>query len=401
MKDRKKTILLVAMLLVLGVGGFLVTKYVFGQDKPVKTDQKSAQTAKTPPKSQAKKTSLRLIAGGDMLPHDAINKAAKTANGYDYLPFMKNFQPYFARADVRFCVQAVPAGGEAYGISGYPVFNAPVEFTRDMTLLGCNVVTTGTNHSNDKGQPLINANLEVWDKQPGILAEAGSNRSVEEQRKTHYFEKDGVKFAFLAYTTYNNTKNVTSYGVNMWDEATAARELAAAQQNADITLVSIRWGTEYSPDINGSQARLSQFLADNGADVVFGHGQHVQGPVKKLAKKGGGETVVWYGIGNFVNAQLPPETLFNGLPIVDIDIPTKKVTNLAFLPFYMHYEWTPEQKAREDLLARKNFMMYTLDQAAAPLARSQNKTTIAEQKQRLQTVLNKFTPVKILEPNQY
>ncbi len=383
------------------MAGFLANKYVINQDKPHQTTEKSSKTAKGSTKTPAKKTTLRLIAAGDMLPHDALNKAAKTSAGYHYLPFMKNLQPYFARADVRFCVQAAPAGGEAYGISGYPVFNAPLEFTQDMTKLGCNVVTTGTNHSNDKGQPLINANLDEWDKQPGILAEAGSNRTSEEQSKMHYFEKDGIKFAFLAYTTYNNTKNATSYGVNMWNEAMAARELAAAQQNADITLVSIRWGTEYSPAINPSQARFAQFLADNGADVVFGHGQHVQGPVKRLVKKDGGETIVWYGIGNFVNAQLPPETLFNGLPVVDVDIPTKKVTTLSFLPFYMHYEWTPAEKDRQDLLARKNFMMYSFDQAAEPLARSQNNTTLGEQKQRLQAVLNQFTPVKILEPNQY
>lgn len=401
MKRKRNVCLLIVVVLVLGAAGFFTSKYLGSHDKAAQTPAKRTQSGQKSQKTPPKKTTLRLIAAGDMLPHDALNQAAKTANGYDYLQFMKNLQPYFKRADVRFCVQAVPAGGEAYGISGYPVFNAPVEFTRDMTRLGCNVVTTGTNHSNDKGQPLINANLEVWDKQPGILAEAGSNRTPEEQNKMHYFEKDGIKFAFLAYTTYNNTHNGTSYGVNMWDEATAARELAAAEQNADITLVSIRWGTEYSPDINPSEARFAQFLADHGADVVFGHGQHVQGPVKRLAKKGGGETIVWYGIGNFVNAQLPPEALFNGIPVVDIDIASKKVSSLSFLPFYMHYEWTPEQKAREDLLARKNFMMYTLDQAAAPLARSQNNTTLAAQKQRLQTVLNQFTPVKILEPNQY
>jgi poly-gamma-glutamate synthesis protein (capsule biosynthesis protein) len=187
----------------------------------------------------------------------------------------------------------------------------------------------------------------------------------------------------------------------MFNEARAASELAEARGHADIILVSMRWGTEYSPDINPEQERLGQFLASHGADIVFGHGQHVQGPVKRLPKASGGETVVWYGIGNFLNAQIPPETLFNGLPIIDIDLETKQIKSLAFLPFYMHYEWTPEQKAHEELAARTNLMMYAFDQAVPYLERSQNNTTVEAQTARLQAVLNHYTNVTLLSPDQY
>jgi hypothetical protein len=398
MRNKKKLLIVIGVLLVvLGGAAFALLKKGKA-DPPV---AKQTTQAQTPPSQPAAKKSLRIIAAGDMLPHDSINQAAKAGGSYDYLQFMKNFQPYFQKADVRFCVQAVPGGGEAFGISGYPVFNAPVEFTRDMGKLGCNVIDTGTNHTNDKGQPLINATLDEWAKQPDILATAGANHSAEEQKKIRYFTKDGVKFALLSYVTYNNTSNGTPYGVNMFNEATAARELAEARRNSDLIIVSMRWGTEYSPQINGRQAQLSAFLADNGADLVFGHGQHVQGPVKKLPKKGGGETVVWYGIGNFISAQLEPEALFNGIPVVDVDIASKKITDLKFLPFYMHYEWTPEQKAREDLRSRKNYMMYTLDQAEEPLKRSQNNTSVKAQTDRLQAVLNQSTKVTLIGPSQY
>lgn len=399
-RSKKPLIILVVLMLVIATAGagywFMVKK------KPVQSKAPTTSTATAQPEVpvQEKKT-LRLIAAGDFLAHDAINGAAKTPAGYDYAPFMKNFQPYFQKADVRFCVQGVPGGGEAFGISGYPVFNSPLEFIRDMSGLGCNVINTGTNHTNDKGQPLINATLDAWDKQQNLLAVAGANRSDAERAKIRYFSNSGLKFAFLSYVTYNNTTPANAYSVNTFDEASAKTELATARQTADIVLVSMRWGTEYSPDINPVQERLGKFLADNGADIVFGHGQHVQGPVKKLPKNNGGETLVWYGIGNFVHAQLQPETIFNGVPIVDIDLATKKVSGVAFLPFYMHYEWTAEQKARQDLLSRKNFMMYTFDQAAVPLALSQNKTTIEVQNARLTSVLNKFTKVDILTANQY
>lgn len=403
----KKPLIIFTILLLLLAGGVGAGYWFFiRKDKPVQSTQAPVATEEQAPQEpqQNQKTMLRIIAAGDFIAHDALNAAAKTANGYDYAPFMKNFQPYFAKADVRFCVQGISAGGAAVGpIIGYPSFNAPVEFSRDMAGLGCNVINTGTNHSNDKGQKQINATLDGWDQlqNKNIVAIAGTNRSAEERAKIRYFTSNGVKFAFLSYVTYNNTTPETPYGVNTFDENVARTEITEARKNADIILVSMRWGTEYSPDINPTQEKWAQLLADSGADIVFGHGQHVQGPVKKLPKAGGGETLVWYGIGNFLNAQIPPETLFNGIPVVDVDIATKKVSNVAFLPFYMHYEWTTQQKAKQDLLARKNFMMYTLDQAADPVDRSQVGSTIDAQTKRLTDVLNKFTKVEIITPSQY
>jgi poly-gamma-glutamate capsule biosynthesis protein CapA/YwtB (metallophosphatase superfamily) len=401
-RSKKPLIIFLVLLLLAGSAG--AGYWFFIRKKPTPPVQQQAAQEPVKEESTPQKTTVRIIAAGDFLPHDSINAAAKTAEGYDYLKMMKNFQPYFEKADVRFCVQGVSAGGAAAGpITGYPSFNAPVEFSRDMALLGCNVINTGTNHSNDKGQKQINATLDGWDslQNKNIVAIAGTNRSPEEKAKIRYFTSNGLKFAFLSYVTYNNTTPETPYGVNTFDEASAKTELAEARKNADIILVSMRWGTEYSPDINPRQEQLGQFLADNGADVVFGHGQHVQGPVKRLPKQSGGETVVWYGIGNFINSQVPPETVLNGIPVVDVDIASKKISNLAFLPFYMHYEWTAAEKASEKLNARKNFMMYTFDQAVDPLSKSQNNTTIEAQTKRLTDILNKFTKVEVITPTQY
>jgi hypothetical protein len=67
----------------------------------------------------------------------------------------------------------------------------------------------------------------------------------------------------------------------------------------------------------------------------------------------------------------------------------------------MHYEWTADEKAREDLLKRHAFTMVPLDQAADLLARSQNNTTVAAQTQRVQAVLNQFTPVTLVTSKTY
>lgn len=396
--NKKKRILIVIAVVVLVAFVSVITFAVLSSNKT-----KSPNIQQTAKKKETKPQAIRLIASGDELPHDAVNKNAKTADGYDYRQFFSEVQPIFDGADIRFCNQEVPSAAPAAGpVSGYPVFNAPSVFAKDLSGVGCNVINTATNHSNDKHQAGIDATQNEWDKLPK-LAVAGGNRSQAEQDKVRYFTMKGVKFAFLAYNYQSNDNNLTSYGVNMFNEDLIKKQLAEAKQNGAYTLVSMHWGTEDSPDIDSSQERWSKLLADNGADIVLGTGPHVLEPVKKLPKMGGGETLVWYSLGNMLNTQLDNGGLFNGFAIMDFTISKNKPTlkSISFLPTYMHYEWTVQEKAAQNLLARKNLKIYPLDKAAEPLAKSQNNTTVQEQEERIKKTLNTYTVVPIIKSNQY
>ncbi len=398
-----KWVLLVLLVVLLTGGGYYYAKYYrvekISKNEVANKAQETSDTAK--PKSEEKKI-VKLIATGDMIAHSAILEQGKKPNGtYDFTPMLANMKPLFDKADVRFCNQATPAGGESFGYSGYPVFNAPLEWPRAIEGVGCNVLNIGTNHTNDKGQGLIDATTAAWDNRPNVLAAVGANRSAEEQAKIRYFKQDGVKFAILSYTTYSNSQPTTTYGINMYEKARAGKQITEAKNNADIVLVSMRWGTEYSPLINAQQDQIAQELADDGADIVLGHGPHVLEPVKKLTGKSGNPTLVWFSLGNFLNAQIETEGLIGGFAIMDIDIANKKVSDPRFLPTYMHYEWTPSQKAAGDLLARKNFQMYPLDQAATPMAKSQINTTVEAQTDRVTKVLNTYMPVAIINSSQF
>lgn len=381
-------------LIVLGVGLLVVLK-------PKPASQPDVPTPIVLPPEGQNPNRVRIIATGDVIPHDAMNAAAKNGNNYNYLQFMDNMLPLFAAADVRFCNQAVLGAGEKFGIKGYPVFNSPTQVARDMQKVGCNVVNTGSNHTNDLGQAEINASVAAWDDLPNMLAVAGANRSEAEKQQVRYFEKKGVKFAFLSYTTYTNTPGKTSYGLTIFNESLAKKQLQEARKSADIVMVSMRWGTEYSPKINAQQTTQANFLAKHGADIVLGHGPHVLEPVKKLKRLGGRDTYVWFSLGNFLNAQLEVEGRVNGLAVMDIDTITKKITTIGYLPTYMHYDWTTAQAAREDLMARKNFEMYLLEEAAEPLKKSQLNTTVETQQRYVQKVLNTYTKVPILTSQQY
>ena len=399
-RRNKKPLIIVMVVLALtglGVGYAMIrSSNTTSDDAALSSSDDGSETENT-----AEDTTLRLVATGDMIAHDSLIANAKTATGsYDFLALMNEMKPYFEQADARFCNQATPAGGEQFGISGYPVFNAPLEFNAGIADVGCNVINLGTNHTNDKGQSLINAMVADWQSRD-VLATAGANRSQAEREDISYFESKGIRFAFLSYSTYTNDPSSNSYGLVMYDAATAQAEIAKAKANADFVLVSMRWGEEYSDSVSAAQDRVAQSVVDAGADFVFGHGPHVLQSVKKITAAGGSEATVWYSLGNFLNTQIPVEALVGGFAVMDIDIASKTLQDISFLPVYTHYDWTADEAARQDLLARDNVQMQVLDKSADLLARSQLDTTVEAQTERVREVLNRYTTVDILSSEQY
>lgn len=350
---------------------------------------------------------IRLIAAGDFNYNDTVNLSAKESDGtYNYLKLEPKFPAIFHAADIRFCNQITLIAGQKFPIIGYPKFNAPLDAAVDMQKLGCNLINMASNHSFDFNQDAITTNVNEWSQLPGILAAAGMNRSPQELQQVHYFTIQGVKFAFVAYTTYINTDAPVQndYGVTQFSKTLAHQQISEAKQNgAQFIIASMRWGTEYSPDITSTQQADAQFLADEGVSLVLGHGTHVAQPVQTLTGAGGNKTTVWYGLGNYINSQIPAETLFGGLAVIDIDPTSHQVITNQLLPLYVHYEWTAAQAQAQDLLTRKNFMMYLLEDTTQQMIDSQQlHTTVAEQKQRLQTVLNQQgTNVSLITSQQY
>lgn len=405
-KGRKKIVILVIIALILIAG---VIAFMFNRKSPANTASSPTKSSKTSAKTAVDPHAnrIRVLMAGDFIAHDSINSQAKQADGtYDYLPMIKDFTPIFNAADIRFCHDANLNGGAAFKIAGYPKFNSPTEFARDMGKVGCNLVATGSNHSFDRDQAAIDASIDAWKQSPNMLAVVGQNHDQAQHDAVNYFTVKGVKFAFLAYTTYLNldAPAQNNYGVNVYSNEYAAAQIKTAKDNgAKVIITSIRWGAEYSGDVSVSQKSTAQFLADQGVDLIIGHGSHVLEPAAQLTGAGGKKSLVWYSIGNFLNTQEPAETLFNGLPVVDFDKNTLAITNMQFLPIYQHYEWTAAQAKADDIAARTNIHMYLLEQATQAMIDAQQlHTTVAAQKERMTNTLNTAgLTIKLITSKQY
>lgn len=397
---RRKRLIVGVAAAVLCVFVVVVTLYVrHGQSVSVKTVK---TTQNNPPKTQSpavtdmsqQPATIRLIATGDMLPHDSVNQNAKTATGYDYLPYFARVQSYMTSGDMAYCNQESPSDPNK-SVTGYPTFNAPISFATDLSKVGCNIINLANNHADDKGQSGIDATRGVWDGMQ-TLAVAGTARTAAEQDKVATFTVKGVSFAFLSYTQCSNNAGVSSYGLNILSKSLADAQIAAARAaHVDMIIVGVHACNENRSTQDAWQDQWAQYFADKGVDIVIGTGPHWLQPVKRIAKAGGGTTVVWFSLGNMLSTQLDIRGLIGCVAVTDIDVTTKTVSSLGCLPTYMHYEWTAAEKAAEKLAARHNLALYPLDQAAEPLARSQNNTTVAAQTEFVTKVLNTYTPVTI------
>jgi poly-gamma-glutamate capsule biosynthesis protein CapA/YwtB (metallophosphatase superfamily) len=391
---RRRFAVVLLALLSLTVAGFAV-KDKFGRETTGRVTNSSSDSSKV-----EEKTKLRLLATGDFIAHEAINLAAKTQDGYDYTSFVADMKPVFATSDINFCNQATQAAGQQFGVTGYPSFNAPSEWVDMMSGLGCNVINTASNHSFDRGQRLIDANVDLWSAK-NALAVVGQNKSNDKKSQTGIFEVNGVRFGFLAYTTYSNIRPSNDYGVNSYSRQTAEEQIKSfAESQVDIVIVSMRWGTEYSSSLNEFQKTEAQYLSNLGVDLILGHGPHVLQPFQRIESPSG-ETHVWYSLGNFLNAQLDPENLFNCLAVMEIDIASKKIITSSCLPIYMHYEWTKEQKKAQDLTARRNFRLLPEENAGSMYDKALLDKSPESQTDRLTTTLSKLTSIKLITLEDY
>lgn len=394
-------ILIVLLITVLAAGGY----WYYSKSKTAQTPAANNQANATQADNVPKRTgTIKMVAVGDSLAFDSLTNTAKKPDGsYDYAPMMSNFTPYFQKADVRVCNETTPGGGQNDGLSlsGYPTFNAPLGWNTSFPAVGCNVMNLASEHTNDKGQTAINNMLKSLGEQKSLLATAGANSSTDEQNKIRYFTVKDVVFAYLAYTTTSANKDGQPYGVNIYSESLADQQIAEARKKANLVIVSINWGSENGTEISADQDKIAQHLADQNADVVLGGGPRVLQPVKILSGKSGHQSLVWFSLGNFLNSMTGNNNLVGGMAIMEFDANSLKLNDPKLMPVYMHYEWTAQQKASNNVAARTNFKLYPLDQAGPLLPKTQLNTTVAALTSQVNATITKFAPIKVITSSEY
>jgi len=311
-----------------------------------------------------KKVGVTLAMTGDSIAHTSVVTNSKSSGGYDFARYFSLLRPLYADADIVFCNPETAVAGDEMGVTGYPSFNAPREFARDLAYgAGCNVINQATNHIADKGQRAIDLSRNEWDSLPGIFAIHGANRSAEEQRNIPYFEVNGIKFAFLAFADFSNAPVPHSWSLNTYHDTALTKHLITeAKHHAQVVIVSAHWGTEDTRKYNSDQLAAAELMAESGADLIIGTGPHMLQEAMKITASDGREVPVWYSLGNLFSTQLKIDELTGGIAKIKVTIEDGKpvFTDATFYPTFMSYDWPKADQAAEKIETRTNLSLTPL-----------------------------------------
>lgn len=250
---------------------------------------------------------VRIIMAGDILLHERVSDSGAMPDGtYNYNHLFANLKQEITSADLALVNQEVILGGREIGLSGYPSFNGAYEVGDALMEAGFDVVLHATNHALDRGKiGLLNC-ISYWKTTHPDIGVLGIQESKEEQEVVYIKEVNGIRIAILNYTYGTNGIPLPSdmpFAVNLLDKARVAADVAKVKESAEFIIVCPHWGTEYIHGISDYQREWAEYFASLGVNLVLGTHPHVIEPVEWIGQENGnGGTLVYYSIGNFINA---------------------------------------------------------------------------------------------------
>lgn len=284
---------------------------------------------------------VKIAAFGDTMLHSPQIKGGTTPNGgYNFDHFFTEVKPYLQSADIAIGNLETTLAGKEKGYKGYPQFNAPDQIVDALLKSGVDLMSTANNHSMDTGEQGVKRTHEVLTKK-GLLPVGTA--PAPEQRKPTIVKKNGITFAFLAYTEHTNGLPVPQgkeYLVNIIDSKKIAEDIKESKAlGAEFVIVSLHFGMEYQRKPSEEQIKIANQALQDGADVILGSHPHVIQPMEKVNMQGK-EKLIIYSMGNFVSNQFFPYTDEGMILFFDVEKNSEtnqvKLKNIAYLPTFVH-----------------------------------------------------------------
>ena len=328
---------------------------------------------------------------GDIMCHntmyqDAYNSSTKS---YDFSYFFDDVKQHIQTADIAVGNLETTFAGSKVGYSGYPTFNTPEILAKNLKQAGFDVVSTANNHCMDKGYKGIESTIDFLDE--ADLAHTGTFKSKEDQEKILIKNVKGVSIAFLSFTYGTNGIAIPkdkSYAVNLIDKDLMKSQIELAKkQNPDVICVSMHWGIEYQTSSNKEQKNLTDFLFENGVDVILGNHSHVpQEMEKRTIKLEDGSTkdgFVIYSLGNFMANQTKKYTQDSAILKLQItkhkDNGKISIDKVNYTPTYMYKDTSKNTKKFKILDIDKELKIYE-SKAEGAISKSLYNTLVTEKK---------------------
>jgi len=295
----------------------------------------------------------RILAVGDLLMHvPLVTTSALPDGGWDFKPLFEPVRPWIEGADFAIANLETTLTGTAYPWAGYPVFNTPPQFARDVKAIGFDALTHANNHSLDYGEyglKQTSAALEQYG-----VPHTGTSRTPDERERILLVDvAPTIKMAVLAYAYGTNGVPLPQpWSVNLLDPVQIASDVrrARALPGVDLVAVALHMGDEYARQPNEQQEAYVRLSLEAGADIVLGDHPHViqRAELRRQVDAAGRERrqAVIFSLGNFISNQVGLEREAGLMLLIDVKKEQGVTTleRMSVVPTWVHPYFTSTGK---------------------------------------------------------
>jgi len=299
----------------------------YSEPKGVKEDKSSSSPFATARVNELiKEKTITLILVGDiMLDRGVEYMVEKQGNGDFRFPFLK-IAKELQKADILFGNLEGVISDKGIKVGSIYSFRVEPEAIEGLSFAGFNVLSLANNHAFDYTREALEDCLFKLSK--AEIGYVGAGFTEKEAYSLLIKKIKGLKIAFLAYTnlgpkTWKATETnsgiawISEKGINKIKE-----DIKSAKEKADILIVSLHSGEEYSNEPTQFQIDFSKIAIETGADLIVGHHPHV---IQRNEKYKNG--YIFYSLGNFIFDQGFSEKTMKG-QMLEILIKDGKIKEL-------------------------------------------------------------------------
>ena len=273
------------------------------------------------------KVETTLLAVGDIMLSRHVGTKIRQAED-SQLPFQK-LKDKLNQADITFGNLESPFYDKGSPVTEGMIFKAEPDTVEGLVESGFDIVSLANNHFGNQGEKGM---IYTFDHlQKNNVKFVGAGKDFEQAHDPMVLENKGVKFAFLAYSTPAVTP--ASYaaaasrpGLNMMDIEQLKQDVVQAKERAEIVIISMHAGTEYTNQPNQRQKDFAHTACDSGASLVLGHHPHVVQITEQY-----NNCYIIYSLGNFVFDQMWSEETREGI-IAKCKFEDKELKEVEFIP---------------------------------------------------------------------
>ena len=362
-KQRRLRRRLFLLLLVLAAAAAAGWFFLSGGEVPGETTPPPVQTTAPPetspgetepPKPQTGTTVIHIAAAGDLNVTDYVLENAAHENGYDFSQAFQDVGPILSGADLALLNFEGNLSGASYG---YTTGAAPLELPKALKSIGVDAVQTANSAAIRQGVSGLVTTLEAFEH-VGLPA-LGTYANTEDFRQRGGYEiveVEGIRIALIAFTKGMDNLGLPAGSedcVNLLykdystdykkvDTDRIARVLRnVSEEQPDLTIAMVHWGSEYNDEISKSQDKIRKQLQEGGVDIILGTHPHL---VQKVDYDPIAKTLVAWSLGDFFGDGVMAGTSYS--IILDMEITRDNATGEVFLSDWDYtpiYTLKPEQ----------------------------------------------------------